>query len=248
MKDELQTLGLTEGEARTYLALLKIGSTTVGPLVKESKISYSKIYEVLGRLIEKGFVTFIVKEKTKQFHAVPPGRIHDYLDKEEEALEQKKKTLATILPRLNHWKKTAAHKEDAGIFIGWNGLKSAYEQLLAEQDKHEPLLYFYVHDEENIKKAELFYLQQFHYYKKLKLHLKGITTTSYKKSARYKKPPGFIDLRFVNFPLPSTIDIYKNKILISSWKGQIIGYLIESEEIAKNYRNNFHEVWKTAKR
>ncbi|MFH1917326.1 MAG: helix-turn-helix domain-containing protein [Nanoarchaeota archaeon] len=246
MKEELQTLGLTEGESRTYLALLKLGSTTVGPLVKESKISYSKIYEVLGRLIEKGFATYIIKEKTKQFRATRPGRIRDYLAQEEKTLTQKKKIFATILPELNQWKQSG--KRDAEVFIGFNGLKSAYEQLLIDCKKREPLRYFYVHDEENIAKAELFYTQLFHYFKKLGLHLQGITSTAYKKSPHFKKPPRFITLRYVDFPLPSTIDIYQDRILISSWKGQILGFLIQSEEIAANYRDNFDEVWKVAKK
>ena len=50
MKDELKKLGLTEGEASVYLALLKLNSSTVGAIVKDSGVSYSKIYEVLGRL------------------------------------------------------------------------------------------------------------------------------------------------------------------------------------------------------
>jgi sugar-specific transcriptional regulator TrmB len=66
---ELTKLGLTEGEAKVYLALLKLGSSTVGPIVKKSKVAYSNIYEVLERLISKGLVSFIKKEKTKYFQA-----------------------------------------------------------------------------------------------------------------------------------------------------------------------------------
>jgi len=43
---------------------LKLGSSTVGPIVKGSKVSYSKIYEVLGRLLEKGIISYNIKEKT----------------------------------------------------------------------------------------------------------------------------------------------------------------------------------------
>jgi len=64
-KDKLKQIGLTDGEARAYFALLEIGPSTVGPIVARSNIAYSRIYEVLNRLIEKGLVSFVSKEKTK---------------------------------------------------------------------------------------------------------------------------------------------------------------------------------------
>ena len=47
MIQELAQLGLTNGEARVYLSLLKIGLSKVGPIVRDSHVSYSKIYDVL---------------------------------------------------------------------------------------------------------------------------------------------------------------------------------------------------------
>ena len=40
MIQELTQLGLTDGEARVYLSLLKIGSSKVGPIVRDSHVSY----------------------------------------------------------------------------------------------------------------------------------------------------------------------------------------------------------------
>ena len=64
-KEYLIRIGLTDGEAKTYLALLKTGSSSVGPIVKEAKVAYSNIYDILDRLLEKGLISFILKEKTK---------------------------------------------------------------------------------------------------------------------------------------------------------------------------------------
>ena len=59
----LVNLGLTEGEAKVYTALLGTGSSTVGPIVKASGVASSNIYDILERLIEKGLVSFIIKSK-----------------------------------------------------------------------------------------------------------------------------------------------------------------------------------------
>src|SRR3989338_4398605 len=122
MKEELKQIGLTEGESKVYLALLKIGSSKVGAIVRESGVSYSKIYEVLGRLIEKGLASFIIKEKTKYFQAVEPNRIKDFLDNQEKEILNNKKVLEKIMPQLNNLE-LGDKRSNAQIFMGLNGLK-----------------------------------------------------------------------------------------------------------------------------
>jgi sugar-specific transcriptional regulator TrmB len=43
MIQELSQLGFTDGEARVYLSLLKIGSSKVGLIVKDSHVSYGSV-------------------------------------------------------------------------------------------------------------------------------------------------------------------------------------------------------------
>ena len=69
--------GLTEGEVKVYLALLEIGETTTGPLIKKAKVSASKCYDILERLIQKGLVSSSVKANMKYFSAADPKRILD---------------------------------------------------------------------------------------------------------------------------------------------------------------------------
>jgi len=76
---DLLKLGLTEGEAKVYIALSGLGSSTVGAIVKKSGVAYSNIYDILNRLIEKGIVSYIIKSKTKYFQAASPSNLIDYL-------------------------------------------------------------------------------------------------------------------------------------------------------------------------
>ena len=58
MKEEshniLRKIGLTESEIKVYLALIKLGVSSKGSLIKESKIAPSKIYEITDKLVVKG--------------------------------------------------------------------------------------------------------------------------------------------------------------------------------------------------
>lgn len=44
MELKLEVLGLSINEKKVYLALLKLGESSTGPIIKESKINASKIY------------------------------------------------------------------------------------------------------------------------------------------------------------------------------------------------------------
>jgi HTH-type transcriptional regulator, sugar sensing transcriptional regulator len=81
LNEDLNKLGLTNGEARVYLSLLKLGSAKVGEIVKDSAISYSKVYDVLQRLSIKGLTSQIIVENIKHFNAVEPYRLHEGLSK-----------------------------------------------------------------------------------------------------------------------------------------------------------------------
>ena len=47
---------------------------------------------------------------------------------------------------------------------------------------------------------------------------RGIVTIDFKNSKHFKEIPKDVKLRHVNFPLPGTIDILMNKLLIVDWK------------------------------
>src|SRR3989344_470827 len=153
---DLLKIGLTEGESKVYLALIELGSSTVGPIVKKSGVAYSNIYDILQRLMEKGLVSYIIKNKTKHFQAVSPANLLDYLEKKEEEINNQKKLLKNFLPRLEELQKLKP-EQDAEIFIGIKGLKSAYEKLLKGATKTDEDLFFYIHEEEYAEESDLFY-------------------------------------------------------------------------------------------
>jgi sugar-specific transcriptional regulator TrmB len=75
---ELSELGLTEYEAKIYVALLRENPATAYELGKSSGVPTSKIYEVLNKLIEKGVAAIVDEGKTKRYVPVEPG---EFLDK-----------------------------------------------------------------------------------------------------------------------------------------------------------------------
>ncbi|NQU79145.1 TrmB family transcriptional regulator [Candidatus Woesearchaeota archaeon] len=244
---KLQQLGLTEGEAKVYVALLSIGSSTVGPIVKKSGVAYSNIYEILNRLIGKGFVSFIFKEKTKYFQAEEPTRIREYLNKQEEDLHRSRQTFEKVLPELEKLKAFVGEKEEAGVFMGEKGLLTAFERLMKGSTKKDQGLFFYVHDPKNYEKAEKFYMKSWLLIKRFGNMWKGISNDELRKTNLVKQYPAFIKQRYVPFPVPGNIDIMNDKVLLTVWRDRPIGILIHSQEAADSFKQYFDSVWTLAK-
>ncbi len=68
----LETLGLTEYEAKAYISLVEKGTSTAGDLSALSEIPHSKIYEVLMRLEKRNLVE-TQKGRPILFKAVKPS-------------------------------------------------------------------------------------------------------------------------------------------------------------------------------
>jgi HTH-type transcriptional regulator, sugar sensing transcriptional regulator len=243
MIDELSSLGLTAGEARVYLTLLKAGPSKVGAIVRDSRVSYSKIYDVLERLAAKGLVSHITIGKVRHFSAAEPYRLHDYIQKKEDVLQSQKDVIGKIIPGLMKFAGTGK-RNSAEIFVGLKGIRTAYEVLLNDGSRSDVLRYFYPFDDYH-EIASPFYGRLHLFQKQKKVEQRGIGTTRFEKSRHYRELKD-VNMRFVPFPLPGTIDIFRDRVLIVSWDSAT-GILVSSKEIADHFKQYFDSVWKIAR-
>ncbi|MFX0107064.1 MAG: TrmB family transcriptional regulator, partial [Candidatus Hodarchaeota archaeon] len=70
----LKELGLTEYETSAYLALVEGGQMPASEISTRSQVPYSRIYDVLGRLEEKGFIT-VSKGRPTMYTAKAPTEV-----------------------------------------------------------------------------------------------------------------------------------------------------------------------------
>jgi sugar-specific transcriptional regulator TrmB len=134
----LEDIGLTKGEIKVYLTLLKLGETTTGKIIEDSGLSSGKIYEILDKLINKGLASFVIKEKTKYFQASSPNRILDYLHEKEKDLKNKEEEFIKQLPSLLAIKEKTKKENENTLFKGLKGFRTAiYEALDSLNSKDE---------------------------------------------------------------------------------------------------------------
>ncbi|GKS62559.1 hypothetical protein YTPLAS21_20170 [Candidatus Nitrosocosmicus sp.] len=243
--DQLIDVGLTPGEAKVYLAMIHIGPSRVGKIVEMSGVSQSKIYNVLDRLILKGLASYNLQDNIKYFQSLEPSRLHEYIQRKEDEVRRQKEALTQIISDLSK-NVNAAKRSTSEIFMGERSLRSAYMTLLSDSKRGDILRYFYPYPNAH-ENASPFYSRFYKYQKSKGLVERGIVHSDFKNSQHFKEIPKDVKLRHVNFPLPGTIDIFVDKLLIIDWK-TITGILITSSEIAGIFVDYFDSIWKIAQR
>lgn len=244
---QLEKIGLKEKEVRVYIALLKKGETLANQLAKETNILRSSIYDYLDILLEKGFASYVVKSGKKYFRATDPEKI---LDNFEEQKEREKNALIEIVPRLSELQNVDGKKANVEVFEGKEGIKTALSRILKDNPKD-----MVVHGSSGVAHKLLpFYMEHFHKKRvRQKLGMKIIYNRVPEARERVKSGPSlkYADVKFLPIEESSASGnlIYGDKVMMFILNPETpLIILIESKDIAKQYKKNFEILWEIAKR
>ncbi len=242
----LEEIGLTAGEVKVYLTLLKLGSTTTGPLAVKAGVSSSKVYKILERLQKKGLAGHALHGGVKYFSAMPPKRIVDYIDEREAQLAEKRSQVLNMLPQLEA-QKLVTEKSEAVIYDGIKGIMNFYRGILDELKAGET--YYVI----GVGYGEIPELRNFFYSyhkkranKKIKVKLLANFDT---KETLVKTSRLNSEVRFLPQYLVTNMAIlfYKNKVFIAILTKDPVSFLLESSEAVKSFQAYFDAFWKIAK-
>lgn len=244
---QLEKIGLKEKEAKVYIALLKKGSSLANALAKETNILRSSIYDYLDILVEKGFASYSIQSGKKYFHAVDPDKI---LNNFEEQKKKEEEALKKIIPELSALQNISKKKANVEVFEGKEGLKTAFLRVLKDNPK-EGLVY----GSSGVSYKILpFFMEHFHKQRiKQKIHLKIIYNQGQQAKERIAKGPSLenTEIKFLpiqEFSAAGTL-VYHDKVMIFILTLETpLAIVIESEDVAKQYKDNFKVLWKISKK
>lgn len=244
----LEKIGLTKSEISVYIALLKLGQTTAGPIVDEAKVTRSKIYDILERLKNKGLVSHITKESTKYFSAADPKNILHYLEEKEKEMKGDRESVKEILPELLLQQTLAEKGKIAEIFVGMRGMENAFQVLINDFNFQETYYAFGAGKGENVKQVQLFFLKLHQQRIKKKVRSKIIFNESSRGLFESQEKSKLVESRYLMGSTPTAINIYHDFTIIAILNKEPITFLIRNKETADSFKEYFKAMWKSAKR
>jgi hypothetical protein len=120
----LLKLGLSDKEARVYLATLELGQDTVQNIAEKSEVNRATTYVILEKLLGLGLVSTIEKGKKTLFIAENPTELGNLLEDQKRDIEKRKKYLDEAMGELQALYDANPNKPTVRYFEGADGLEA----------------------------------------------------------------------------------------------------------------------------
>jgi sugar-specific transcriptional regulator TrmB len=230
----LQTSGMTKAEAKIYLSLTKSGAARAGKIIQNTGLQSSVVHNALNKLLEKGFIAFVLEGSIREYHALDPSVI-------EEHMESKRLDFHKIIPNLKKLRKQREFTT-AEVYRGYKGILSAMMFMAKDAKKGERYKYFAASDFFLSEISIDFFLKADLIRKDKGISLKGIASSKSKKLQVYKGS----EIRYTQQSIPPAMNIFRDRVLLINLTHKPTGILICSEEIAHQYHEMWDAIWKSS--
>ncbi|MBN1779368.1 MAG: hypothetical protein JW816_04075 [Candidatus Buchananbacteria bacterium] len=226
----LESLGLSEMQAKVYLANLELGQASMQDLARKSGVKRTSIYNFIDQLKEKQLIKETKKGKRNFYSAASPEKFIQ-LNKE------RADSLNNLLPQLMAIFNQPDNKPKVTFHQGWPGIKDVYLDTLKEKkpivawSDYQPM--------KNIMKD--FYQEYPAERSRRNITFKTIASDNLTGREIAKKNLGHLrEIKFIKQDLDTEINIYGNKVALISFKSPTpFAVLIEDEKIA----NTLKVIW-----
>lgn len=249
---ELEQIGLSEKEAKVYLALLEVGQESVQNISKKANVNRATTYVILESLQKKGIVTTFEQGKKTLFVAEGPSALYNIIREQQEELEKKDNELDGMMPQLMSLYNLHPDKPEVTFYDGKEGLLEMLNDFLNSGAK-QAVEFFSLSDVNNVfSPDEINPVGK----KRREMNIEVMTLftdeskneTEVRAKVHQDNLTKSIEVSPREYPFSSDIIVYKNKVWLASLRGHISGVIIENQEIADTIKNIFNLAYKGAKK
>lgn len=241
IRNVLHQLHLSEGEISVYIALIKLGLSTTGSIMKHADISNSKVYEVLDKLVKKGLASYVIQNSKRHYAAAPAERLVTYLEEQKQAIESNQRELQKLIPSLERLRNEKELPE-AIIYRGRKGALIALNDTLKFSKKSKELSVGFGSDD-----YPTHFPAQMEEYSKIAKKYKFNQKLIFAEG--FKSPNTNAKKRYLpkEYNLPVRTMVYGNTVAIVDFVEPMTTIIINKKSVADTYRTHFNILWKLAK-
>jgi len=244
IEEKLEEIGLSKNESKIYLFLLKHGQSTTGPIIKETGIANSRVYESLNSLIAKGLVSYNVQKEGKYFQASLPEKLIELED-------ERKRKIASLIPQLKNMQKEEKIDTKTSIYEGFEGFKTAFKKIIDDcPEKGQIDILGFSEQPFAIESLKVFIANMNLKSAKKKQKLRIIIDISARKTlGMEREKEKYTEVRYMpeGYVSPAAMDIFEDYVYMFVWGEKPFVFMIKNKKIAESFRNYFNIIWKKAK-
>jgi sugar-specific transcriptional regulator TrmB len=244
----VQSLGLSEKQAKVYVANLFLGSTTVQKIAEQAQVSRPSAYDILDELVELRLVTRSSLDNKTVFVAAEPVVLADILKAQADEVFRRRSRLEEMLPQLEEIDRRAARIMPEVRFVhGKEGVDAAWAYLHRTAESGEEVLRMANHDQ-----VVRLHPEHFETDPEVRLKKKLSSKQLYYNSRREvpSDRSSLTETARLYEPFPADITLHNDKAVLLSYgedKALWTGVVIENKNIVETLRQLFMLAWNSKK-
>lgn len=243
MLQQLTQLGLSENEAKVYVAMLELGPATVLEISAKAGVNRPTTYVQIESLKKLGLVSTQTKGKKQIFIAESPEQLDFMIEKQKTEIENKKEELSKLLPELTNLFNLTGEKPQVRFFEGKEGILKIQSEFL----KTKADFIYGISDFDSVMEVFPNFSSAYSSKRAQKKIPSKLIYTSTKGPFLKDADKDFLrESKYVSkdkLSLGSDITIFGDKIAIMALKGRVSGVIIEHKEMADSLRSIFELLW-----
>lgn len=246
---EIKKLGLSDKEAKVYIALLKLGQAPAAEIATFSGVVRVTVYVILEELKKKGLISTFLKGKKIYFSAEPPERLSNLFKIEENRIKESFLGLKKILPDLDKLYESRGEHPKVRFFEGKEGIALLQEDILKTRAKSIEEIIPLDEAYKNFPPSKTDHRKRM-YEKMRKVHFRIIYTS---KKGAILPETNIVEKRSIKFikheifPISAEIVLFGDKTLIFVTKSKPFAVVLEDQLITNTFRMIFDLLWKNLK-
>lgn len=237
LAEKLEKIGLTEREARVYIAALGLGPTGALQLSRRTGINRPMVYHALESLKKRGLIETELHGLKQKFAPASP-------DQFDAIIRDHKRTFESALPELLALYKLKGERSQIKYYEGIGGLKTVFEQILREVKTGDP---YYVMDDQSNWGEHLPWLEGFIERRARKqLDFRIIFPDSERGRYNQRMAQAWNQkVRLVPHAIVTDMVVTPQRYVTHDFAPPITTVVIENENIVKNQLQLFRYIWNT---
>jgi len=250
LEQALTGAGLSEKEAKVYLATLELGSAAAVAIARKSGINRGTTYLIAENLMLRGLMSSVDRDGTRHFSSEPPAHLLARIEKESFTVAERKASLAAALPELEAMVKSGLPRPAVRYYEGLQGLE-AMRQILYRARREEVLSAVDLDSARNHIPVENIRAHQ-RMMKTYDLGGRVLYTCSDPASeetlsrSAAGKTHEHRRVSHEDFPFAGEVVIFGHTVALISYSDRIVGSIVEHRDFARTMRSLYELAWKAA--
>lgn len=245
---ELENIGLSEKEAKVYLAALELGASTAQSIAAKATVNRPTTYVMIESLIKRGLMSSFEKGKKRFFLAAPPNQILYLISTQKRELLEKEKMVVDLIQKVS---KFVEPQKNLGpivsLYEGIEGM-SALQADVLESDADEILELTSVDKVKNFLPVLFPQDTRRAICKKFKIKSLYTSTSGPLPPESNSKIQSRILPRTDEIDIQGEVIVFGKKTALISYSGELRIAIISDSDIAATLSTLFHSLWKSGKK